>query len=258
MTFYPQRGLHGQLVDSLGRAIIAGELAAGQTLDVEALQAERDVSKTALREALRVLAGKGMLEARQKRGTVVRPPAAWNPLDPDILRWQVHGAEPGRMLEALDEVRAIVEPSGARLAAERRTDADVKALEAALAEMVATAADPPAHAAADVAFHRTLLAASGNDLLARIGAVFEAVLRARDELVHRVGHRHDFEAPHAAVLAAVRDGDPDRAEEAMRALLAKARRDEREVADGGGRAKRGRSGRGGLAGGGRTAGGGRA
>lgn len=226
--FYPQRGLHGQLVDSIGRQIISGHFAAGETLDIGALQTEHDISKTALREALRVLAGKGMVEARQKRGTVVRPASAWNLLDPDILRWQMHGAGP-EMLVALDEVRAIVEPSSAYLAAQRRTDEDVAALEAALAEMVRTAEDPPAHAAADVAFHRTLLTASGNDLLARIGAVFEAVLRARDELVHSEGHREDFEAPHAAVLDAVRDRDPERAQEAMRALLEKARTDEREL-----------------------------
>jgi GntR family transcriptional regulator, galactonate operon transcriptional repressor len=229
--FYPQRGLHGQLVDSIGRQIVSGHFAPGETLDVTALQVERDISKTALREALRVLAGKGMVEARQKRGTVVRPPSAWNLLDPDILRWQMSGAGP-EMLVALDEVRAIVEPPGAYLAAQRRTDGDVAALDAALAEMVRTADDPAAHAAADVAFHRTLLVASGNDLLARIGAVFEAVLRARDELVHRTGHREDFEAPHAAVLDAVRDRDPDRAQEAMRALLAKAQADELEVTDG--------------------------
>jgi GntR family galactonate operon transcriptional repressor len=232
VRFYPQRGLHGQLVDTIGREIVSGHFAPGQTLDVGALEEERDVSKTALREALRVLAGKGMVEARQKRGTVVRPSSAWNLLDPDILRWQMRDTAP-QMLEALDEVRAIVEPSGAALAAQKRTSADLEALEEALAEMVRTAGDPPAHAAADVAFHRTLLAASGNDLLARIGSVFETVLRARDELVHRVGHWNDFEAPHAAVLAAVRERDPERARAAMEALLAKARRDEREIADGG-------------------------
>jgi DNA-binding FadR family transcriptional regulator len=238
VRFYPQRGLHGQLVDTIGREIVSGHFAPGQTLDVGALEAERDVSKTALREALRVLAGKGMVESRQKRGTVVRPSSAWNLLDPDILRWQMRDTAP-EMLVALDEVRAIVEPSGAALAARNRTEADLEALSAALEEMVRTAADPPAHAAADVAFHRALLAASGNDLLARIGSVFEAVLRARDELVHRVGHRHDFEAPHAAVLEAVREQDPERAREAMEALLAKARRDEREIADGGGEAGNG-------------------
>ena len=229
--FYPRRGLHGQLVDSLGREIVTGHYAAGETIDVNALQAEREVSKTALREALRVLAGKGLVEARQKRGTIVRPEATWNLLDPDVLRWQF--GEAGRqMLEALTEVRAIVEPPAARLAAERRTDADVEALEQALERMVETAEDPSAHAAADVRFHRVLLAASGNDLLARIGAVFDAVLRARDELVHREGrHLDDFRGPHEAVLGAIRDQDAERAHEAMRELIAKSQSDTLEVAE---------------------------
>lgn len=228
--FYPRRGLHGQLVDSLGRQIVSGRFAPGDTLDVNALQAEREVSKTALREALRVLAGKGLVDARQKRGTIVRPAAAWNQLDPDVLRWQI-GSDASQMLEALVEVRAIVEPPAARLAAERRTDEDVEALEQALQRMVDNAHDPRAHAEADVAFHRRLLAASGNDLLARIGSVFEAVLRVRDELVHGAGrHVDDFRGPHEAVLDAVRDGDGDRADAAMRDLIAKSRSDTREVA----------------------------
>jgi GntR family galactonate operon transcriptional repressor len=224
--FYPRRGLHGQLVDSLGREIVTGRLAPGDTLDVAALQAEREVSKTALREALRVLGGKGLVEARQKRGTVVRPASAWNLLDPDVLRWQLGGQAGPGILEALAEIRAIVEPPAARLAAERRTDADLAALEAALAAMIDSADDPAAHAAADVAFHRALLAASGNDLLGRIGLMFAAVLRARDELVHRTpGHREDFKAPHEAVLEAIRERRPDDAYAAMLELQAKARSD---------------------------------
>jgi GntR family galactonate operon transcriptional repressor len=223
--FYPRRGLHGQLVDSVGRAIVAGHYAPGEPLDVAALQAERDVSKTALREALRVLGGKGLVDARQKRGTIVAPAGAWNLLDPDVLRWQVAAQTGSGMLEALAEVREIVEPPAARLAAQRRTEADLAALEHALAAMIGSAADPVAHAAADVGFHRALLKASGNDLLGRIGAVFEAILRARDELVHRGGHHADFQAPHEAVLAAIRERRPARAEEAMRQLLAKARSD---------------------------------
>jgi GntR family galactonate operon transcriptional repressor len=227
--YYPRRGLHGRLVDSLGRAIVTGAYAPGDPLDVSALQAERAVSKTALREALRVLGGKGLVDARQKRGTIVAPVGSWNLLDPDVLRWQIGAPAGADMLEALAEIRAIVEPPAARLAAERRTDADVEALERALAAMVAAAADPVAHASADVAFHRALLRASGNELLARIGAVFEAVLRARDEVVHRAGHRDDFQAPHAAVLTAIRERRAERAHEAMCELLAKSRSDDPEA-----------------------------
>lgn len=227
--FYPRRGIHGELVDLIGREIVSGRFEAGTVLDMAALQVDRDVSQTALREALRVLAGKGLVEARQKRGTIVRSRSGWNLLDPDILRWQVASNVGLDMFEALAEVRAIIEPASARLAAVRRSDDDIAALEIALTRMVETVEDPGAHAEADVDFHRALAVASGNELLARIGGVFEALLRARDEFVHREV-RHEFEAPHAAVLDAVRTGDPERAEHAMRDLLSIARRDALELA----------------------------
>lgn len=222
--FAARHTLHGQLVDALGRDIVSGHYPAGGTIDLAALQAERNVSKTALREALRVLGAKGLVDARQKRGTIVPPRSAWDLLDPDVLGWQVDAGAGTATLDALAEVRAIVEPAAARLAAERRSEQDVGALEAALDAMVEAAGDPPAHAAADVAFHRILLAASGNELLGRIGAVFEAVLRARDEVVHGA-ERDDFRAPHAAVLEAVREQRPNEAEAAMLRLVAQSRSD---------------------------------
>jgi DNA-binding FadR family transcriptional regulator len=221
------RSLHGQLVDALGRDIVTGHYPAGGTIDVAALQAQQNVSKTALREALRVLGAKGLVDARQKRGTIVPPRSSWDLLDPDVLRWQVDAGAGAATLDALAEVRSIVEPAAARLAAERRSDEELAALEAALDGMVSAAGDPEAHAAADVTFHRILLAASGNELLGRIGAVFEAVLRVRDELVHAAHHRDDFREPHAAVLEAVRARRPDDAEAAMLRLLAQSSSDAR-------------------------------
>lgn len=223
--FAARRTLHGQLVDALGRDIVSGHYPAGGTIDVAAVQAERNVSKTALREALRVLGAKGLVDARQKRGTIVPPRSSWDLLDPDVLRWQVDAGGGTATLDALAEVRAIVEPAAARLAAQRRSEEDLRALEAALDDMVEAAGDPHAHAVADVAFHRILLAASGNELLGSIGAVFEAVLRARDELVHGAARRDDFLAPHAAVLDAVRDRRPEEAEAAMLCLLAQSHSD---------------------------------
>jgi GntR family transcriptional regulator, galactonate operon transcriptional repressor len=225
--FSVPRSLHGQLVDAVGRDIVRGHYPAGETIDLAALQAEQNVSKTALREALRVLGAKGLVDARQKRGTIVPPRSDWDLLDPDVLRWQVDAGAGAATLDALAEVRAIVEPAAARLAAERRSEADLEALGAALATMVDAAGDAAAHAAADVTFHRVLVAASGNELLARIGAVFESVLRARDELVHGAEVRDDFRAPHEAVLEAVRERRPADAEAAMLALLAQSSSDAR-------------------------------
>src|SRR5262249_34559249 len=139
MTPYARRGVHGQTVEALARRILGGEIPEGATLDLVALQSELDVSLTALRESLKVLAAKGMVDARQKRGTFVRARADWTLLDADVLRWQFEGGRTTgaerSLLRNLAEVRAIIEPAAVRLAAERRTEADLLSLETAVAAM---------------------------------------------------------------------------------------------------------------------------
>lgn len=244
MAGYARRGVHGQTVETLAHRVLGGEIAEGATLDLAALQAELGVSLTALRESLKVLAAKGMVDARQKRGTFVRPRADWHLLDADVLRWRFEtaGRQQGEgaaaraaspLLRDLDEVRGIVEPAAVRLAAVRRTDADLAALEAALTAM-AGARDGAAEAvAADLAFHRALLAASHNELLERMDQVLASGLAARDRLVHGPGHHPSDPVPgHRAVLAAIRAQDPDAAEAAMHRLLAQAARDLAELSAG--------------------------
>ncbi|HZC25670.1 MAG TPA: FCD domain-containing protein, partial [Actinopolymorphaceae bacterium] len=165
MAVYAGRGIHGQTVEVIGRRILTGDLGEGATIDVVALEGELDISRTVVREALRVLGAKGLVGARQKRGTFVRPRSDWNLLDADILRWQFSGRSDPGFFTSLHEVRSIVEPAGARLAAERRTDADLAALEASLAAMAEAGADPEPATEADLAFHRALLIAAHNELL---------------------------------------------------------------------------------------------
>ncbi|WP_040420606.1 FadR/GntR family transcriptional regulator [Actinopolymorpha alba] len=220
MAAYAGRGAHGQTVEHLGRRILTGALEEGATIDPVALESELDVSRTVVREALRVLAAKGLVGARQKRGTFVLPRAEWNLLDGDILRWQFEGRTDPAFFESLHEVRLITEPAGARLAAQRRTDDDLAALEAALAAMADAGNDPGAAVKADLAFHRALLAATHNELLLRMEAVIEAGLMVRDRLVHGGGRRVADPVPsHRTVLEAVRRGSAAKAERAMRALL---------------------------------------
>lgn len=228
MTPYARRGVHGQTVETLARRVLSGEIPEGATLDMAALQSELDVSLTALRESLKVLAAKGMVDARQKRGTFVRPRSDWNLLDADVLRWQFsEGSDTGAdlaLLRNLGEVRGIIEPAAVRLAAARRTDADLESLEAALTAMGEEGG--ATHAVeADLAFHRALLAATHNELLERMEMVIESGLAQRDQLVHSAPHSEDPVPSHRAVLDAVRDRDPDAAEHAMRALLDQATRD---------------------------------
>ena len=222
MAIYSKRGVHGQTVRELARRILVGEYAEGDTIDVASLEQDLDVSRTALREALKVLAAKGLVDARQKRGTFVRARSDWNLLDADIIRWQFAERSDAGFLDNLHEVRRIVEPAGARLAAERRTDDDLKILEAALDTM----AQADGHAAeaddADLEFDRALLASTHNELLIRMEVLLETGLATRDRLVHGADPHDDPVPSHRAVLDAIRSQDPDAAEAAVYALLDKA------------------------------------
>jgi len=225
MASYSGRGVHGQVVQRLGARIVGGHWAEGDVLDVRALGDELDVSLTVMRESLKVLAGKGLIDARQKRGTYVRPRSAWNLLDADVIRWRMAGGDGERLMRDLTDVRSVVEPAAAHRAALRRTDADLTALDAALAAMEGARGDLAAEADADAAFHRALLAATGNELLARFDLILEPGLRERDRLVHAHGDADDPVPSHRRVLDAVRDRDAPRAELAMLDLLAKAAED---------------------------------
>jgi GntR family transcriptional regulator, galactonate operon transcriptional repressor len=226
---YARRGVHGQTVEVIARRILAGEIAEGETLNIAALQDELDVSLTALREALKVLSAKGIVDARQKRGTFVRPRADWNLLDGDVIRWQFAERAAPHLLDQLQEVRGIVEPAAARLAASRATDDDLAALDAALAHMTEADGDPTAAVAADLSFHRALLAATHNEWLERMEVMMDTGLAERDRLVHGID-RHDDPVPsHRAVVDAIRTHDAVAAEHAMRGLLDKAVRDVEKV-----------------------------
>jgi GntR family galactonate operon transcriptional repressor len=216
---FAPRGIHGQTVEALGGRIVAGEIPEGATLDITALRAELDVSLTALREALKVLSAKGIVDARQKRGTFVLPRAEWHLLDRDVIRWQVAGGAGGSLLESLHEIREIVEPAAARLAATRASAGDLVALDRAIDQMAAANGDLAAAVDADLEFHRTLLATAHNELLQRMEVVLETGLAERDRTVH--GGPHDDPVPnHRAVVDAIRAGDAAGAEDAMRRLLA--------------------------------------
>lgn len=225
MTGYQGRGLHGQVVEQMGVRIVGGAYPTGAPLFSEQLEREFDVSKTVVREALKVLAAKGLVESRQKRGTVIRPREDWNLLDGDVLRWQGLEKPNFLFLESLAEVRGIVEPAAARLAAARRDEKDLAELETALADMAAAKRDPDAMVDADLRFHRALLDAAHNEVLSRMEVILAAGLQVRDRFVHHSQHGSDPMPSHRALLDAVREGDADRAGVTVEALLAQAAAD---------------------------------
>ena len=227
MILYSRRGLHGQLVESLGKRIVRGELLPGDVVDVDRLEVDHAVSRTVVREAIKVLTTKGLLDARPKRGTFVRPRAQWNLLDADVMTWRDEGHGPDQqLLQDLDEVRRAVEPPGARLAAERRTEQDLAEIDAALQDMVDTAhVKGDEHIAADLRFHRAVLVASHNELLARLEVVLEPALRARNALAFSEDSGNHFIEAHRRVLEQIRSGDGPGAQKAMEMLLVDAAAD---------------------------------
>jgi GntR family transcriptional regulator, galactonate operon transcriptional repressor len=224
-----RRGMHAVVVDRIGEAIVSGRLRPGEVIDLAALETELGASRSVVREAFRVLADKGLVHAKPKRGTVVRERDGWSLLDPDVLGWQYESQSDTSFLANLAEVRAIVEPAGAGLAAARRTDEDLEVLRGALELMEDATADPAVIVAADLAFHRALLLATHNDLLQRMELIIETALRTRDELVHHSADVENSAPAHRAVLDAIVDGDAAGAEAAMQRLLAVAAVDEARV-----------------------------
>lgn len=212
-----RRGLHGRIVGILGSRIVSGDLAPGTLIEPDRLVAELRVSRTVVREVIKVLTAKGLLDARPKRGTYVLPRRRWNLLDADVMTWRNSDAPDARLLVELEEVRQIIEPWGARLAAQRRTPAHIVALDEAFRALEATADDRSVRGSdADVRFHAAILAAAQNELLERLESLLEPALRARLALAHEDDvHDIAFVDSHREVLECIRDG---RAEEAFTAM----------------------------------------
>lgn len=219
---YPRRGLHGEVVHTIGRQIVGGELQPGDTLPPEdELTAGLAVSRTVLREAVRVLAAKGLIDARPKVGTRVRARAEWNLLDPDVLSWRAEASNDRRLYEETTEVRLAIEPLAARLAATRASDEETAAIAEAYAAMDAGVADRVAYLAADLEFHDRILSACHNELLGHLGGVLRAVLRTTFELTTTPqGSRRRALPLHRTILDEIASGNEDGAEVAARALIA--------------------------------------
>ena len=219
--------LHGTIAQDLGSQIVTGQLKPGTVLDNEVEASERlKVSRTAYREAVRILAAKGLVEARPKVGTRVSALHRWHLLDPDVLGWIFAGEPDPQFIESLFELRRIVEPAAAGLAATRRTTADLKVMERALESMSKHSLAHDAGRAGDQEFHAALLSASANPFLESLTSSISAAV-ARTTLFKQ-RHQPLMRDPipdHISVYEAVRDRKPKRAEQAMARLIDLALRD---------------------------------
>ncbi|SFO42176.1 FadR/GntR family transcriptional regulator [Sphingomonas sp. OK281] len=215
------RRLHGAVAHKLGTAILSGKYAPGDTLSGEVEFSKMlDVSRTAYREAVQVLTAKGLVESRPKIGTRVLPRSRWNLLDPDVLAWAFAGEPDITFVRGLFELRAIVEPAAARLAAERRERSDLKAMNDALVAMRRHTLATEAGRAADREFHDAVLTATRNDTLIVLSASIGAAVNWTTQFKQRARALPRNPIPdHVRVYDAVAAGDGPAASEAMRVLV---------------------------------------
>ncbi|MFI8998654.1 FadR/GntR family transcriptional regulator [Streptomyces sp. NPDC053542] len=231
------QGLHGQVVDRIGRSLAADEIRAGEVLRLEDVQERYGVSRTVAREAVRVLESKRVVTSRPRVGITVRPLAEWNLYDPQIIRWRLASPRREAQLRELAELRAAVEPSAAALAASGAApDARAALTEHARAMAGAARANDRARfVTADAAFHRALLTASGNGMFAQLAEVTEELLTARRDLAlmppdidMSAVHRHQ------EVAAAVEASLPAEAAQAVARLVNEAHNEVERLLEGGG------------------------
>ena len=218
-----KRNLREQLVEQLGGDIVRGHLLPGQVLPSEEVLLSRyDVSRTVLREALNVLSAKGLLDARPRRGTIVRPRSEWSQLDPEIIDWRNDWAEPSDgNPDHLLELRRIIEPPAAALAAKRATAEDRTAMAKAYQAMVQAGSNVPEFADADVCFHIACLHAARNEFLLPVAHAIRASLVTSVRLANTDAERNrTVVLPlHKAILNAILARDAAGAREAMQTHL---------------------------------------
>ena len=215
------RRLHGAIAHKLGVAILSGQYPPGHTLSGEIAFSEAlDVSRSAYREAMQVLAAKGLVESRPKAGTRVLPRERWNLLDPDVLAWAFAGEPDIQLIRSLFELRAIIEPAAARLAAERRNRADLIKMKDALAAMRRHSLATEQGRSADRDFHRAILHATRNDALVALSSSIGAAVSWTTQFKQRARELPRNPIPdHARVYEAIAAGDGEAASDAMRRLV---------------------------------------
>jgi DNA-binding FadR family transcriptional regulator len=225
------KNVHGNTVDHLGEAIIAGRYSAGAVVPPEPILGEQlGVSRTVIREAVKSLIAKGLVTTGPKVGTRVLPDEHWNWFDPDVLAWQSKAGLTPEFLRDLMDLRRVVEPAAVRLAAQRATPTDIAEIELAFEGMKRVVREGGDYVAYDLRFHQGLLRACHNRMLMHMSKVLSALLRTSFELsTIKKGGPASSLALHRAVLDAVIARNPAKAEKAILVLIDGAHQDIEEV-----------------------------
>lgn len=213
--------VHGTIARELGMSIASGRLRPGHVLDGEVqASSQRKVSRTAYREAIRILSAKGLIHSRPRIGTRVSAISDWHLLDPDVLAWVFAGVPRPEVIHGLFELRTIVEPAAAALAATRRTQLQLTDMRRALDAMALHTLEKVEGRAADKEFHAALLAATANPFVISLTNGVTAAVNALTEFKQRLAKIERDPVPdHLRVYDAIAAKDEDAAREAMVRLI---------------------------------------
>jgi DNA-binding FadR family transcriptional regulator len=225
------KNVHGNTVDHLGEAIVAGRYPAGLSIPPEPrLCEELGVSRTVIRESVKSLVAKGLLSTGPKVGTWVLPEDKWNWFDPDVILWKSKAGLTREFLRDLQDLRRVLEPAAVRMAAERATAQDLADIEAAYQGMRKAVEEGGDYVASDLLFHQGLLHASHNRMIMQMSKVLSALLRTSFEISTSRKNGPKSSLPlHRAVLNAVIARNPAKAEKATLVLIDSADQDIEEV-----------------------------
>jgi DNA-binding FadR family transcriptional regulator len=216
------RNSHAQVVDGIGAAIVHGRYAEGSVLPRDEELVQRfGFSRTVLREAVKTLTAKGLLVARSRVGTKVRPREAWNMFDADILRWHIEAGAGKAFYADLSEMRLAVEPHAAKLAAQNASEPSIRAMRVTVDRM-ATAPDRRTFAETDIELHSQIAKASGNAFMQSVSALIETALLSSFWISSPAQNPIDqsaVAADHGRIVDAIDARDPQSAEDAMRHVI---------------------------------------
>jgi DNA-binding FadR family transcriptional regulator len=213
--------IHGSIAHQLGIDIISGKYQPGHILTDEITASEQlNISRTAYREAIRILGAKGMVSSRPKVGTTINPRSRWNHLDPDILAWAFESKPDESFINNLFELRAVIEPAAAAFAAERRDQGQLARMQLALQTMERATLATEEGQAADRDFHEVLLEATRNEAISSLASGIAAAVLWTTIFKQTVRELPRDPVPdHYKVYEAIRDQKPAAARRAMADLI---------------------------------------
>jgi len=215
---------HMDAAETIGQRIISGLLPPGAVLPTAGeIAVDVKLSRPAMREGIKILSGKGLVQSVPGRGTVVRPRVEWNLFDADVLRWH-QGSEPSAaFVRDLYALRRAVEAEAGAMAAQRASPTDLAKIEAAIQTMAVAETVSLASLKADLSFHQAILVASGNHFLVALAPIIETSLMVTFRLQRKVCPIPEHFVPdHQAIFTAIKRGDVAGVRVATTALLDRA------------------------------------